>query len=434
MFNFLKKTFLNGGALAKNSAILFAGIMGASVLNYVFHLVIGRMVSVEEYGKIESLNSLIYIILIPTATLTMIVTKYGAGFKAQDDRAGNRAFGRYLEKKLFWYGLPVFAFFLLITPYVGNFLKIEERWPLIMLWILMFISFFAAVNSGILNGWQKFKNISVMNVLGAAVKLVFCVILLKIGFALSGVIGSFVLGGIASYIASVVALRFIFSAKVDKLVKPAMQESLKAFIVPFFIGNLAVNILGNADMILAKHILDPTQAGQYGALTIVSKIILFATGVIATVLFSISSENHHKKIDSFAIFKNASCIMLAISLGAVIFYFLFPGFILKMLFGNKYVDIAGFLGWFAIMAALFSYLHLIFQYLLSIQKTKIVYSLLMISFVSSLLILFTGHDIYGILKVAIISQIMGIIVGVYYILKAKDGKQRKTDFNYNPGV
>lgn len=417
MLNFLKKTFLNDRALARNSAILFAGIMGASVLNYVFHLAIGRMVTIEEYGKIESLNSLIYIILIPTATLTMIATKYGAGFKARGDMAGNRAFSRYLEKKIFLYGLPVFALLFFATPYVGHFLKIEERWPLVMLWIMMFISFFAAVNSGILNGWQKFKSISAMNIWGTVIKLVFGVLLVKLGFALSGAIGGYVLGGIVSYIASIIFLRFIFSAKEKEVAQPVMQQSLKAFVIPFFIGNLAINLMGNADMILAKHILDPTQAGQYGALTIVSKIIFFATGVIATVLFSMSAENHYKKNDSGKIFRNASLLMLAISAATVIFYFLFPAFILKLLFGGKYTDVAGYLGWFAVMVALFSYVNLMFQYLLSIHKTKIVYGLLAISLISSLAILFTGHSIYGILKVAIISQIAGIVVGIYFLYK-----------------
>jgi len=425
MLKFLRKTFLNDRALAKNSAILFAGIIGASVLNYVFHLVIGRMVTIEEYGKIESLNSLIYIILIPAATLAMIVTKYGAGFKAQDDRAGNRAFTRMLEKKIFLYGLPVFALFLLATPYVGHFLNIEERWPLVLVWILMFVSFFSTVNSATLNGWQKFRSLSALNILGAGVKLFFGVLLVKLGFALNGAIGSFTLGAIASYIFSIVFLRFIFSAKEKEIAKPVMQESLKAFIIPFFVGNLAINIMGNADMILAKHILDPTQAGQYGALTIVSKIIFFATGVIATVLFSMSSENHHKKTGSFAIFKNASYIMLAVSAIAVIFYFIFPEFILKLLFGGKYTGVAGYLGWFAVMVALFSYVNLMFQYLLSIHKTKIVYSLLAISLASTLAILFTGHDIYGILKVMILSQTAGIIVGVYFLYKNRRVESKK---------
>jgi len=87
-----------------------------------------------------------------------------------------------------------------------------------------------------------------------------------------------------------------------------------------------------------------------------------------------------------------------------------------------------------VMVALFSYVNLMFQYLLSIHKTKLVYGLLAISLISSLVILFTGHDIYGILKVAIISQAMGIFIGLYFLFKAKNGKQRETDFNYNPGV
>lgn len=433
-FASIKNRFLNSGALARNSAILFLGSMGANVLNYVFHLVVGRLVSVEIYGETESLISLINIISVPAMTLTMVATKYASSCKAEGDKKGSLEIWKYLNKKIIKYGLPLFFITVIATPYAGRFLNIQNNFALVMIWLMMLLSFFSAVNSGMLRGWQKFRDVSLIGILGAVVKLIFAFFLVKASFGLNGIVGSFVLASIAAYLASTLALRFIVVGKrsedSEKCETAIDFQSLKRYIMPVLMGNLAITILGNADMVLAKHNLDALTAGQYGALTVVSKIIFFATGVIAAVLFSMSAENHHKKSDTDAIFKKASYLILAISLGAVVFYFSFPKFLLGMLFGNKYTGAAPYLGWFAVMVALFSYVNLMFQYLLSIHKTKIAYALLAISLVFGAAVLFLGEDIYGILRIAIVSQAAGITAGLYFIYK---GKRSRYEDDLNQG-
>jgi len=426
----IKERFFSENALVKNSAILFAGTMFANVLNYVFHLVVGRIVSVEIYGEAESLISLMNIIAVPAATIAMVAAKYAANCKAESDKLGSRAIWKYLNQKIVKYGLPLFIITALITPYVGKFLNIQNNFTLIIIWLSMLLSFFHAVNSGMLQGWQRFKQISLMGIWGVVVKLIFGIVLVKIGFGLNGIIGSFTLGALASYLASTLALKFILLKKEDNAQSQCETtidfQSLRHYILPVFIGSLAITILGNADMVLAKHILSPLDAGQYGALTIVSKIIFFGTGVIASVLFSLSAENHHKNIDTFAIFRKASLFMLIVSALGVIFYFLFPGFILGLLFGSKYASAASYLGWFAVMVSLFSFLNLIFQYLLSIKKTKIAYGLLLVALVSVFSVLFIAKDIYDILVIMILSQIIGVAVGLFFLWT----KDRKSSENY----
>jgi len=431
----IKENFLNGNALVKNSAVLFIGTMLASVLNYFFHLIIGRLVSVEIYGETESLLSLINIISVPAMTLTMVATKYAASCNAEKDRKGSREIWKYLNKKVLKYGLPIFALAVVLTPQIGNFLNIKNNFSLILIWITMLLSFFSAINLGILRGWQKFKQVSLAGIWGAAAKLIFGVILVKVGFALNGIVGSFMLGALASYFGAIFALKFIITKKKDNEIEDCNYKidfkSLKRYVVPALVGNFAIAILGNADMVLAKHNLNSVLAGQYAALTVVSKIIFFATGIIASVLFSMSAENHHKKSDTLEIFKNASLLVLGVSFCAVIFYFIFPEFVLGMLFRNKYADVAGYLGWFAIMVTIYSYVNLMFQYLLSIKKTKIAYGLFAVSSASSLVILFIGKDIYAILTIITITQISALMLGFYFLLKEKNSKKAEGDFVLN---
>jgi O-antigen/teichoic acid export membrane protein len=202
-------------------------------------------------------------------------------------------------------------------------------------------------------------------------------------------------------------------------------SSIKRYVMPALFGNLAINILGNVDMVMAKHNLDSVAAGQYGALTIVSKIIFFATGVIATVLFAMSAEDSHKKKKSIRIFYNAMFLMLvvcAISIGA---YFLMPEFILSLLFGDKYSDVSHYLGWFAVLVTLFSLVNLIFQYLLSIHKTKVVYEFLVISILLAFSVLFFGNNFYDILLIAATSQVIAILAGLRHLFgKSVDFREK----------
>lgn len=409
---------IKNNAFARNSMILFVGTMIGNIIGYVFHFVIGRMVSIPVYGEVESLVSLISIISVPASALAMVATKFSAGTKAENDPSGSHDILTYFNKKILKYGLPLFILAILFSPLVQNYLKIRSVWPIIIVWIMMFFSFFSSLSGGIINGWQKFKESSFAGIFGAIVKLLTAVIFVKIGFSTGGVVGGFALGSLAAYALSMHYLKFIWK-KNDKnknYTSRINYSSVKKYIWPVFIGNLAITILSNADMILAKHNLDLDAAGQYGALTVVSKIIFFGTGIIATVLFSMSAEEHHKKKGSMKTFKQAFLLMSALGILAVVFYMLFPEFILFLLFGNKYGEVAGYLVWFAISVTLFSFANLIFQYLLSIHEIKISYFLLIISIFAVLAASLFGHSISVIIGIMALAQLLAISSGIYLLL------------------
>jgi O-antigen/teichoic acid export membrane protein len=410
--------FIKNNAFARNSLILFSGTIVANLLNYFFHLAIGRMVSVEIYGQTESLISLVAVISVPAATLGLVATKFAAAGKAENDPASSRGLIKYLNRQVFIYGLPIFLLALVLTPLVGNFLKIREFFPLAMIWAMMFLSFFGAINGGILSGWQKFGLSSINGVIGTLIKLICGLVLVGLGFALNGIIGSFAIAAVVSYFISVLMLGFLKSAPNGTGNGAEIKKNFQAvknYVWPVFIGSLAINLLGNIDMIFAKHNLDPILAGQYGALNIVSKVIFFVTGVIASVLFAMAAEHSHKKSDSSLILKNALWLTILFCAGSAIFYFLFPRFVLSVFFGNKYLAVAAYLGWFAISASLFSLANLILQYLLSVHKTKIAPVFLIISILAGIFILLLGKSIFAILIMISLANLVGVLVGAIFL-------------------
>ncbi len=407
---------------ARNSVILFAGSIAANLMNYFFHLAIGRMVSAEIYGQTESLISLIAIISVPAATLGLVATKFAAASKAENNPSGSLGLMKYLNRQVVIFGLPIFLIALALTPLVANFLKIGSLWPLVIIWALMFLSFFSAINLGILGGWQKFVAVSWNGVIGTLGKLIFGVGLVGLGFALNSIVGSFLIGGVIAYAASIIMLKFLKKGAGEVKgsgISGINFSSVKSYVFPAFAGSLAINLLGNIDMILAKHNLDSVLAGGYGALNVISKIIFFVTGILASVLFAMAAEHAHKKTDSAPILKTAIWLTVIFCLAATVFYFLFPHLILEIFFGAKYLGVAAYLGWFAISVSLFSLANLILQYLLSIHETRIAYFFLIISALAAVFILLLGKTIFAILIMISLSNLAGVLIGAIFLYRKR---------------
>jgi O-antigen/teichoic acid export membrane protein len=407
-----------------NSLILFSGTMLVNVLNYLFHFVVGRLVEASVYGEIESLISLLTIVSVPSAAIGLIATTYGARMKQSDDKSGSYVLFRYLNTKILLFGTPLLAVVFALTPFIRDFLQMQSSIPFFFLWVLIFFSFLTAVSGGILSGWQRFGSTNAIGIWGALTKFIFGVALIKLGFFVNGAVGSFLLAGIVSYGVSIMCLRFIIQTKpLSETDSFAVQEldtvALKQSVLPTFIGILAITVLGNVDMIFAKHALDPAVSGQYSALSIVAKTIFFVTGVITSVLFAMTAGEKQQTAASRQTFRQATLLTILIGLGSVAFFAIFPKFTLGIFFGIKYLSAAPSLVWFALMAALYSLANLFVQYLLSQQQMRAMRWFLAIAILEVGALYFFGKNLYTIVTIAIVMQVITLLIGAFFVRCAR---------------
>ncbi len=418
----------------RNSVILFSGTMVANVLNYVFHLAVGRMVSPSAYGEIESLISLLTIISVPAGTLTLIATKYAADMKATGDLSGTYALSQYLTKKVLLYGLPLLLVVFLLTPLAQDFLNIGESLPILLLWGVMFFSFLSAATSGILTGWQKFTNTSLVGVFSTGLKLLAVLMLLKLGFAVSGVVGSYVLSTLFVYLANLFLLRRFFQHNPNEEQRRVYFSfpDIKSYVLPAFFGTLSVAILGNVDMIFAKHHLEASASGEYGALSVAAKTIFFVTGVLTTVLFAMSAEESKQKKRGSYTFRLAVWLTLLVVIGSVVFFSLFPEFVVSLLFGEKYLAVSHLLPWFALAAGVYSLANLFLQYLLSLHETRVTLFFLALAGLEIFTLFFFGETLYAIIGITIGTQVVAALLGLWFVLKRRQYVQE--DFGSYTGL
>lgn len=425
---------LRENIFVRNSAILFAGTMAANVLNYVFHLMVGRLVSPSDYGEIESLISLLTIISVPAGTLLLIATKYAADMKAAHNVPGTYALSRYLTKKVFLYGAPLLLIALFLTPFVRDFLNIEENLPILLLWAVMFLTFLSAATSGILTGWQKFANTSIVGVLSTVLKLLTVLLLLRMGFAVSGVVGSYVASTLFVYVAGLFLLKRFFQKNTSEeqgeiaITLPAMR----GYVAPAFYGTLSVAILGNVDMVFAKHHLEASVSGEYGALSVAAKTIFFVTGVLTTVLFAMSAEESKQKKRGSHTFHLAAWLTLLVATGSILFFSFFPEFVVSVLFGEKYLAVSHLLPWFALAAGVYSLANLFLQYLLSLHETRVTLFFLALAGLEILSLFFFGETFYAIIGITIGTQIVAALFGLWFVLRRK--RHEEEDFGGYTGL
>jgi O-antigen/teichoic acid export membrane protein len=166
--------------------------------------------------------------------------------------------------------------------------------------------------------------------------------------------------------------------------------------------------------------LFPDEAGLYGALFIVAKTIFFAGGILGSVLFSMSAEEHDRnggvKKDS-KLFHHALFLSVLFVIASVGFFALFPEFVLRIFFGSRYLAGASLLGWFALGSGLYVLVNFFQQYLLSVHRTRVVWGTLAFSILGAIAMFFLAHDAGSLVRYVVYTQTAALLVSVFHYLR-----------------
>lgn len=351
----------------KGSAVMFGGTMIANVLAYFYHLVVGRILGPVGYGELAALLSIFYILNAPSIVLQNILVKFFSQMKATGDLG--QAKRMFLRISRFVVILEAVLFVILI-PFIGQisqFLHITDRLNIIWLY-LMFCGFIiSVVNISVLQAFQKFSAMTLLNAMGGAVRLIFGAIgsFFGVGWALfSNVISAF-----AAYGFTFLPLRFLFRQK-ETVIRISPVSAL-LYSVPACIAVVAITALYSQDVVLVKHFFSAEEAGIYSSLSVLGKIIFFASSALGAVAFPMLAERQElgKPVGKiiFASLGTVACI----SFGITLFYYLFPELVVTLLFGRGFMAASGLLASFGLFISFFTLSYLFTTMYLALGKTKV---------------------------------------------------------------
>src|SRR3989344_4256059 len=301
--------FIKKNELFRGSLILFILINLGNLINYLYQIVMARMLGPSDYGTLAVLISLTYIFAVPTIAIQTAVSKKIAIFNATKEyNKMNGLFFSFL-KKLFIFSIIIFILFAILSFFIIKPLNIP-------FWLL------------VLTGT-----------------------LIIFGFKVYGAILGFILGMFFGFIFALPHIKEIINAKRDDDGTKILTKENSLI----FCAILVFVFMYSIDVILARVFFSGEIAGQYAVLSTIGKMILFSTMPIGNAMFPISAERHYAKTKTSGIIKKASLYVFMLCAAAIALFIIFPELIIKLLFGNQYLEIVELLPYLGITFSLMAF-------------------------------------------------------------------------------
>ena len=353
--------------LLLGSTLMIGGSMGVNVINYVYHLVMGRLLGPADYGVVARIFSLLYVVSIVPISSSFAIVKFISEAKTGEASvAVYRAISKFGWKLGGIFGVAV----VLLSPLIAKFLNIATPIPVALVGGVLFLSLITLVNQATLQGLLKFGGVVWPNAVSSIAKLALGLVAVWVGMQVVGVIGAVVVSVLLAYLLSYRLLPIEYKST-SKGTDFDLGSFLK-FSFPVLVQSLAFTSLFTADVILVKHYFPPTVAGWYAALSMLGKIIYFATQPISAVMFpyvvqKISSGKSYLLILGMSF--TLTAIVSFIILGA---YFLFPDLAIGLLYGSKYLDIRPELVWMGWFMSLYCLNYFLVTFFLAVGRIKVI--------------------------------------------------------------
>ena len=356
------------GRFIGGSSITVLGSLAGGFLGYLYHLFMGRMLGPKDYGILASLLSLLYIFSVPIGTFSLVVTKFSADLK----KSG--AFFQKINKKVIWFSLVFFLLFSALIPAIMSFLHLKDFWPVFFIGLSMSIGFLVTFEGSVLQGKLKFLPLAVGGTAGAVIKLFLAIIFVYFGLGVSGSVLPMVIMAIFTYF----YFRHFLTPKkkaTDKEEFPSSgltDKEIWDYSWPVFLFTLSFALLYSIDVVFARHFLSPQEAGWYGSLSTLGKVIYFLINPLTIVLFPMASQKKSNQEDSRRLFSFSFSLAALIAFLLTFTYFGFPNLIVGLLYGHSFLPASHFLGLFGVFLGFYSLAYFLANFMLSQEKTKAV--------------------------------------------------------------
>jgi O-antigen/teichoic acid export membrane protein len=380
----------------------------ANVCNYLYQIVMAQMLSPSDFGTLASLLAVFTVLTAVSPAFQLAAAKYASVAYAAGDPGAVRYLWLKLTRSAAIVGIALGFLIIALIPVSSWFLGIND----FALWALVAataaVSLNLPVNQGVLQGLQRFRVFALTNLATPLLKLIGGVALVAGGFGVAGALIPVLMGPVLVIAATFLLLRTL-PAKTDESQTVGMRTYFGWTTVAF----LGLTVLTSADVLLAKHYLSGTQSGEYAALSVLGKIILFAPVAASMVMFpKVAGEQSPEGRRGIL---RASLGFTVIIAGAVsTVYWVASTTIVNLTVGSAYSNVSIYLPEFGLGMALLAVSFVLMQYYLATGRDKVGFALL-VAVGGQLALTVAFHEsISQLTHVRLASAVMAVVAIVIY--------------------
>ena len=405
----------NPSNLARHGSMMVIFGLVAGGFNYLYQVLMGVMLTPEEYGTLFSLISLIAIAAVFSQTFQTSAAKYTSKFKTDEEWGRIKYLWRSALNSTLLFGVGLFILMALFTPLISRFLHIDNYWYCIIVFASLILAFALPVNQGVLLGLQRFLPLGLSTVLMAVLKVGLGGVFVYVGLGIGGGLLPLAISGL---------LVFIVTFYFLKDLKPIGDEKcmVGGFISYTALACLAIfsfAVLTNADVILAKHYLGADEAGHYSIVSVLGRVAFFLPMGIAIAMFPKTSDLFESGGNHFHVLQKAFVYTLLLGGVVVAIFWLLAGPIVDFFFHEDYSVVASCVPKYGAAMLLFALVLVVMYYLLSLNQTLIGYPLLGMVILELVLVALFHSSVFQIVNIMLIVGVVSLLVSIPFLWSAR---------------
>jgi O-antigen/teichoic acid export membrane protein len=332
--------------------------------NYVYNLLLGRILGPAQFADAAILITLLLVLSFVGMTFQIVTAKYAVLFE-------NSKLNSFLSFATKYAVLIGIVLAILIVIFNKNLQTIFHTQTASMFWIFAIglpIYFLMSVNRGLYQGKDVLNKLSVTYQFEMLSRLIITLaILFLMPFVPTSV--AIAIGIVVSFIFGL----FPFQKKIVKSIsivpeKLAESKGITLFFMLTAFYELTQILINNSDIILVKHYFDNHQAGLYASLALIGRVVYFVAWMFVMLLLPKVVQLKKEGKDTMPLLFKYVGYIIVLSSFIVLFTFLFPEFVVQLMFGEQYVSIAPLLWKYALATSIFAIANIFAYYFLSIDK------------------------------------------------------------------
>ena len=323
--------------LGKQSWLLFIALSFTNASNYIFHVVISRMLGPADYGALTAVLAILVVLSVPLGAVQTTVAKRFAR-ESRELSDNDPALGSYLRigAKA---GAVVSLLVAAAAPFLHALLRLDSYLPLFVISIYVFPSVLNAVLRGALQGTLQFKRLALVSSVPVFVRLAVGIAVVAAGGGVGGAVAASV---VAEFLG--LALGFwLVGASRFKTHGTMKSTGLFKEIAPTAAGLAAIWLLIDLDLVLARHFLSANEAGEYAAAGTLARAALFIPGAISMIALPHFAKHRGRGAEAYRWLIAASALVVTLGGLACAFLTVTREAAITLTFGERFAAAADLL-------------------------------------------------------------------------------------------
>ncbi len=264
--------------LGQHAFLLTVGTGSTAVLSLVYSVYAGRMLGPAANADFVAALFIALIFNIALGPINGTVTRFAARYAGANEHGQIRSLHRWFWRRVLAGEALALAVGVITVTWLASALRFESVRPLLAAYAVICLTLLVSTGRGVLRGVQHFGAYSANIVSESAVRLGCGIPLVALAPTAAMGLSAYIIGLLFVLALLTAQLR---TAWADHPPTPVDDSEIRRFVLPMFVLMATSAGLEYADLLFAKRVFTPDEAGVYGAACVLTRAI----SVVATPFY-----------------------------------------------------------------------------------------------------------------------------------------------------